>query len=169
MSKAKHPHGGTPALVALEQAGVTHTMVTYTHDADSGLPFGTEAAQRTGLSSEEMFKTLVVRADGLVVAIVPVDHHVDLKALAHAVGAKKAEMAPPAEAERATGYVVGGISPLGQKRRLRTVLDDSALGKELIYVSGGRRGMSIGLAPGDLVRLTSATTAPIARTATHRP
>jgi Cys-tRNA(Pro)/Cys-tRNA(Cys) deacylase len=113
-----------------------------------------------------VFKTLVGRAagPGLVVALVPVDRELDLKALAAALGAKRAEMARPEEAERATGYVVGGISPLGQRRRLPTVVDASATGLDRMYVSAGRRGLEIALRPADLITLCHATTALIART-----
>jgi Cys-tRNA(Pro)/Cys-tRNA(Cys) deacylase len=109
-----------------------------------------------------VFKTLVASADGrLVVAIVPVDHQLGLKQLARAVGAKRAEMAEVAAAERATGYVAGGISPLGQKKRLPTVLDESAFSFGTVFVSAGRRGLDVELAPADLVRLTGAVVAPI--------
>ena len=112
-----------------------------------------------------MFKTLLADVDGeLVVAIVPVARMLDLKALATAIGGKRAAMADPHVAERTTGYVVGGISPLGQRRALRTVLDDSALAYDVVYVSGGRRGFDLGLSPADLAAQTAATTAPIART-----
>ena len=111
-----------------------------------------------------MFKTLLVSVDGrLVVGVVPVSGQLDLKAVAAAVGGKKATMADPADAERATGYVVGGISPIGQKRPHPTVLDESALGFDTVYVSGGRRGLDLGLAPADLVRVTRATVAAIRR------
>ena len=111
-----------------------------------------------------MFKTLLASVDGrLVVGIVPVSGQLDLKAVAAAVGGKKATMADPAAAERATGYVVGGISPVGQKRAHPTVLDDSAMALETVYVSGGRRGLDLGLSPADLVRVTGATVAPIGR------
>lgn len=160
------PHHGasTPAIAALVRAGVAHTLHPYDHDPANDLGYGLEAAAAIGVDPSRVFKTLCIEADGaLAVAIVPVDEMLDLKALAHALGAKKAAMAEAAAAERATGYVVGGISPIGQKRRLRTVLDSSALGFDAVYVSGGRRGLDVGLAPGDLVAVTGATTAPIAR------
>jgi Cys-tRNA(Pro)/Cys-tRNA(Cys) deacylase len=117
-----------------------------------------------GLDPEQVCKTLFVSGDGrLVVGIVPVSGQLDLKAVAAAVGGKKATMADPADAERATGYVVGGISPIGQKKAHPTVLDESALGFETAYVSGGRRGLDLGLAPADLVRVTRATVAAIRR------
>ena len=125
-----------------------------------------EAAQALGLDPEQVFKTLVASVDGaLVVGIVPVSGQLDLKALAAACAGRRAELAEMRAAERATGYVVGGISPIGQKRRLPTVLDETAQLHDLIYVSGGRRGMDIGLAPEDLVRATDAVIAAIARDA----
>ncbi|HEX6249330.1 MAG TPA: Cys-tRNA(Pro) deacylase [Nocardioidaceae bacterium] len=155
--------GGTPATVALTEAGVAFTTHVYEHDP-SAASYGLEAAEVLGLDPDQVFKTLFAEVDGrLVVGIVPVSCQLDLKALAAAAGGKKATMADPAVAERATGYVVGGISPLGQKRPHPTVLDESALLHDTIYVSGGRRGLDLGLAPADLVRLTSATTAAIAR------
>jgi Cys-tRNA(Pro)/Cys-tRNA(Cys) deacylase len=166
---------GTPATVALIRAGVSFTEHTYEHDADgtrslrrsrSDRPegYGLEAAAALGLEPTTVFKTLLAEVDGdLVVGIVPVTGQLDLKALAAAVGGKKATMADPAVAERVTGYVVGGISPLGQKRRLRTVLDASADDHAVVYVSGGRRGLDLGLAPADLARLTEATRAAISR------
>jgi Cys-tRNA(Pro)/Cys-tRNA(Cys) deacylase len=155
--------GGTPATVALARAGIAFTVHTYEHDpaADS---FGLEAATVLGLDPAQVFKTLLVSVDGrLVVAVVPVAGRLDLKAVAAAVGGKKAVMADPAAAERATGYVVGGISPIGQKRPHSTVVDDSALAFATVYVSGGRRGLDLGLSPADLVALTSATVAPVRR------
>lgn len=135
------------------------------HEYDRGddvHAFGLEAAWALGLSVEEVFKTLVVLADDeLVVAVVPVGCQLSLKRLASAVGAKKAAMSDPAAAERSSGYVVGGISPLGQRRRLRTVIDESAELFDTIYVSGGRRGMDVGLAPGDLIAVLEAVVAPI--------
>jgi Cys-tRNA(Pro)/Cys-tRNA(Cys) deacylase len=163
MAKGKRASTGTPATVALTRAGVAFTTHPYDHDP-AAASFGLEAAEALGLDPAQVFKTLFVDVDGrLVVGIVPVSRQLDLKAVAAAVGGKKAAMADPGDAERATGYVVGGISPLGQKRRHPTVLDESALAHEAVYVSGGRRGLDIGLAPADLVRLTEATTAAIAR------
>ncbi len=157
-------HGATPAIVALAKAGVVHTVHPYEHDPSSDLGYGLEAAQAIGVEPAKVFKTLMASVDGhLVVGIVPVDRTLDLKALAHAVGGKKATMAEKADAERATGYVVGGISPLGQRTPHTTVVDASALTHDTVYVSGGRRGLDIGLSPTDLVSATSATTADIAR------
>jgi Cys-tRNA(Pro)/Cys-tRNA(Cys) deacylase len=160
---SKSSSGGTPATVALTRAGVAFTTHAYEHDP-AATSYGLEAAQVLGLPPEQVFKTLLADVDGrLVVAIVPVGRKLDLKALAAAVGGKKAAMADPAVAERTTGYVVGGISPLGQRKSLRTVLDDTASAHPTIYVSGGKRGFDLGLAPADLVALTGALTAPIAR------
>ncbi|WP_369375369.1 Cys-tRNA(Pro) deacylase [Promicromonospora sp. Populi] len=162
--RASRVTGGTPAVVSLEKAGVPHTLHPYEHDPASDLSYGMEAAEAIGVDAPQVFKTLLADVDGkLVVGIVPVDRKLDLKALARAAGGKKASMAEPAAAERATGYVVGGISPLGQKTRHTTVLDESAELYDVVYVSGGRRGLDVGLAPADLLRLTGGTTAPIAR------
>jgi Cys-tRNA(Pro)/Cys-tRNA(Cys) deacylase len=163
MSKKSRGTTGTPATQALTRAGVAFTTHPYEHDP-SASSYGLEAAEVLGLPADQVFKTLCVAVDGrLVVGIVPVSRQLDLKAVAAAVGGKKATMAEPVAAERSTGYVVGGISPLGQKRAHPTVVDETATAHETIYVSGGRRGLDIGLAPEDLVRLTGATTAPIAR------
>lgn len=163
MGRSKKGSAGTPATLALTRAGVPFTTHAYDHDP-AAASYGLEAAELLGLDPDQVFKTLFVEVDGrLVVGIVPVSRQLDLKAVAAAVGGKKATMADPAAAERATGYVVGGISPLGQKRAHPTVLDESALSYETVYVSGGRRGLDLGLSPKDLVRLTSATTAAIAR------
>ena len=154
---------GTPALVVLARAGVGHTVHPYDHDP-SIRSFGDEAAKALGVSTSRVFKTLLVDVDGqLVVAVVPVSGALDLKALAEATGGKRAAMADVAVAERTTGYVVGGISPLGQRRRLPTVIDASALDHPTIYVSAGRRGLDVELAASDLVAMTSATLAAIAR------
>jgi len=140
---------------------VPFAVHTYKHDAKHE-SYGLEAAERLDLDPATVFKTLVAQVDGkLVVAIVPVERQLDLKALAAAINAKKAQMAPVPDAERATGYVAGGISPLGQKKQLATVIDESALGHAQIHVSGGRRGLELELSPSDLQRLTRATTAPI--------
>jgi Cys-tRNA(Pro)/Cys-tRNA(Cys) deacylase len=154
---------GTPATAALAAAKVAHKIHTYDHDATSS-SYGEEAVSALGLSADRVFKTLVADVDGrLTVAVVPVAGSLDLKALAAAVGGKRAAMADPVAAERTTGYVRGGISPLGQRKRLPTVVDASALSFETVHVSAGRRGLEVELAPADLVRLTSATTADIAR------
>jgi Cys-tRNA(Pro)/Cys-tRNA(Cys) deacylase len=159
----KKTSAGTPATVALTRAGVAFTTHPYDHDP-SAASYGLEAAELLGLDPAQVFKTLFVEVDGrLTVGIVPVSRQLDLKAVAAAAGGKRATMADPAVAERATGYVVGGISPLGQKRAHPTVLDESAATFDVIYVSGGRRGLDIGLSPVDLARLTTATTAAIAR------
>ncbi|QDO88747.1 Cys-tRNA(Pro) deacylase [Ornithinimicrobium ciconiae] len=162
MARAKS-QGGTPATVALERAGVAFTIRAYDHDPGAE-SFGLEAAQALGVDPARVFKTLLVALDpGLGVGIVPVDHQLDLKAVASALGVKRAVMADPKVAERTTGYVVGGISPLGQKKALPTVLDASATNFETVLVSGGKRGFDLELAPADLVALTGATLAPIAR------
>ena len=156
----------TPATRALERAGVPHTVRAYEHDAGAAAQaggYGLEAAAALGADPSTVFKTLLADVDGaLVVAVCPVTAQLDLKAVAAATGGKKARMADPAAAERATGYVVGGISPLGQRRRLATVVDSSALQHAAVLVSAGRRGLDVELAPADLVRLTSATVAPVA-------
>ncbi|MDO8120128.1 Cys-tRNA(Pro) deacylase [Isoptericola sp. b490] len=163
MAKPKHP-AGTPAIVALERAGVAHTVHPYEHDASSTVGYGLEAAEVLGIPPEQVYKTLMADVDGtLTVAVVPVTGKLDLKALASAVGGKRATMADPAVAERVTGYVVGGISPLGQKTAHPTVVDETVVLFDTVYVSGGRRGLDIGLAPDDLVALTEATVADIAR------
>lgn len=156
-------NAGTPATVALVRAGVPFTPRAYEHDPRAAA-FGLEAAEKLGVEPERVYKTLLVTVDGgLAVGIVPVAEQLDLKALAHAVGGKRAEMADPAVAERKTGYVVGGISPIGQKTALPTVLDESAIVFETILVSGGRRGLDLELAPDDLVAVTGGRYAPIAR------
>jgi Cys-tRNA(Pro)/Cys-tRNA(Cys) deacylase len=148
---------------ALERAGVVHTVHPYDHDPRAA-SYGLEAAEVLGVDPARVLKTLMADVDGrLVVAVVPVSGRLDLKALARASGARRAEMADPATAERATGYVVGGISPLGQRRTHDTVVDSSALDHDTVLVSAGRRGLDVELAPADLVALTSATTAPIAQ------
>lgn len=161
--KQKKQPGGTPATVALTAAGAPYTTHAYAHDP-AHPSYGEEAAEAMGVSADRVFKTLVAEVDGhLTVAVVPVSGTLDLKALATAAGGKKAAMADPTAAERATGYVLGGISPLGQRKRLPTVLDASADGHETICVSAGRRGLEVELAPQVLVGLTGAITAPIAR------
>lgn len=163
MAKAGRESAGTPALRALLAAGVAHTVREYAHDP-SVTSYGLEAAEALGVDPDRVYKTLMVRVDsGLAVGIVPVTRSLDLKAIALALGAKKATMADPAQAQRSSGYVLGGISPLGQKRPVPTVLDESAIGHETILVSGGRRGLDVELAPQDLCRLVQAGTAAIAR------
>lgn len=160
---SKTAGAGTPATVALTKAQVTFTTHAYEHDP-AAASYGTEAAEAMGVAPARVFKTLVADVDGkLTVAVVPVSGSLDLKALASAVGGKKAAMADPAAAERSSGYVLGGISPLGQRKPLRTVVDASALPFETVFCSAGRRGLEIELAPADLVRLTSATVAAISR------
>ncbi|MCH6168988.1 Cys-tRNA(Pro) deacylase [Pseudonocardia alaniniphila] len=152
---------GTQATALLTKQAVSHQLHSYTHG--SGQAYGPEAAEMLGLDPARVFKTLVADVDGaLTVGIVPVLTTLDLKALAAAVGGKRAKMADVALAERATGYVAGGISPLGQRKRLPTVLDSSAEELETLFCSAGRRGLEVELAPGDLARLTGARFAPIA-------
>ena len=163
MAKKFRPAGGTPATVALTTAGVPFEVRAYEHDPRAA-SYGTEAAEALGVDPARVFKTLLASLDGkFVVGIVPVTGQLDLKALARALGGSKAVMAEVAAAERATGYVAGGISPVGQKRLHRTVVDESALAHPTVYVSGGRRGLDLELAPADLVAVTDALTARIAR------
>lgn len=154
----------TPAVEEARQAGIDFELAEYDHDPRAEA-YGMEAADALGVPPERVFKTLVAQLDDarLVVAIVPVASQLDLKALASSLGTRRAQMADPADAQRATGYLVGGISPLGQRRRLPTALDQSALEQDAIYVSAGRRGLDMSLAPADLQALTNATVAPIAR------
>jgi Cys-tRNA(Pro)/Cys-tRNA(Cys) deacylase len=155
---------GTPAVVALEKARVPHTLHPYDADHPDTHGYGEGAVAAVGADTRRVFKTLVTRVDGaLTVAVVPVSGTLDLKALAAAAGGRKAAMADPADAERTTGYVRGGISPLGQRKALPTVVDDSALTFDTVLVSAGRRGLQVELPPADLVRLTRARTAPIGR------
>ncbi|MFF4363344.1 Cys-tRNA(Pro) deacylase [Streptomyces sp. NPDC001604] len=161
--KKNQQQGGTPATVALTSAGVPYTVHSYDHDP-SHPSYGEEAAEAMGVSPDRVFKTLVADVDGaLTVAVVPVAGQLDLKALALAVGGKRATMADPALAERTTGYVRGGISPLGQRKKLPTVLDASASAHGTICISAGRRGLEVELSPEDLTRLTEAVVAPIGR------
>jgi Cys-tRNA(Pro)/Cys-tRNA(Cys) deacylase len=146
--------------VALAKAGVDFRVHEYDHAVAHG--WGAEAAGALGLDPARVFKTLMVEAGGPVVAVVPVSGQLDLKALASACGAKRAALMDAAVAQRRTGYVLGGISPFGQKQRATTVLDESALAFATIYVSGGRRGLEVEVAPADLVRVLAARTAPIA-------
>jgi len=152
---------GTPAVRAAAAARLPHRLLEYEYDPDADA-IGLQAAAALGLPPERVFKTLIVAFDGgaLACAVIPVAARLNLKALAAAAGAKKAELADPQKAERATGYVVGGISPLGQKRRLRTFVDRSAERLQEMVVNGGRRGLQIALAPPDLVRVLDAMVGP---------
>ena len=147
----------TPAVAAAERAGIGFRLHEYAHDPRTA-SYGLEAVEKLGLDAEQVFKTLVADVDGtLIVAVVPVEAQLDLRALG-----KRARLAEARDAERATGYVAGGISPLGQRRTLPTVVDESALAFATIHVSAGRRGLEIELAPADLIALTGARTAAVA-------
>jgi Cys-tRNA(Pro)/Cys-tRNA(Cys) deacylase len=151
----------TPAVRALDAAGVAFTVHEFEH-RPGARDYGREAADALGVEPDQVFKTLVVVADGgLAVAIVPVSCQLSLKATAAALGAKRAELCDPERAERTTGYVVGGISPFGQRKRLATVIDETCELYETIYVSGGRRGLDLGIAPDDLIAVLAAIVAPI--------
>ena len=154
----------TPAINLLKQHRIAHRVLSYAHDP-AAASYGLEAVDKLGLDPHSVFKTLLAASEKneLLVAIVPVAGQLDLKALASAAGAKKCEMADREAAQRATGYLVGGISPLGQKKRLRAFVDASAMALAEMHVSAGRRGLEVALAPADLVRLSNATVAPIGR------
>ncbi len=155
-------------MTALRRAGVKFGEHPYHHDP-AHTDFGAEAVDALRVPADQVFKTLVCRGvddHDLVVAVVPVSRRLDVKALARHTGHKRLTMADPALAERATGYLVGGISPFGQRRRLRTVIDESAVGLPRLYVSGGRRGLDVSLGVSDALALLDASTAPIA--VTHR-
>ncbi|WP_278439747.1 Cys-tRNA(Pro) deacylase [Pseudomonas oryzihabitans] len=154
----------TPAIELLKKSQVPHEVLSYHHDPKAA-SYGLEAAEKLGLAPETVFKTLLAASEKqeLMVAIVPVAGTLDLKALAQAAGVKKLEMAKPDQAQRSTGYLVGGISPLGQKKRLRTFIDDSAAVLPTIHVSAGRRGLEVALAPADLARLLDAPFVPIGK------
>ena len=155
--------GGTPATLALAEAGIQFTAHTYDHDPRAA-SFGMEAAEKIGIDPERVFKTLLADVDGeLVVGVVPVAGSLDLRALAVAAGGKRAVMADPMLAQRRTGYVVGGISAIGQKSQHRTFVDSSAILCESVLVSGGRRGFDVELAPDDLIEVIGATYADIGR------
>jgi Cys-tRNA(Pro)/Cys-tRNA(Cys) deacylase len=153
----------TPAVLAAQKAGIDFRTRGYDHDPGAA-SYGEEAAAKMGVDPDRVFKTLVVSADGggLAVAVVPVSRQLDLKRMAKALSVKKAAMAEKKAVERSTGYVLGGVSPLGQKKRLATVIDGSARGFATVFVSAGRRGLQIELSPGDLGRLTRGAFAPIA-------
>jgi len=162
--------GATPAIDIVRRAGVVHTIHEYElperhgRDREARPSYGLEAAAALGVEPGRMFKTLVANVDdGLVLAVVPVDRELDLKRLAAAVGGRRAVLADPAAAERATGMVVGGISPIGSRRPLAVVADVSILDHETVFVSAGRRGLQLELVPADLVRLSKAQTTRVAR------
>jgi Cys-tRNA(Pro)/Cys-tRNA(Cys) deacylase len=158
---AKKAAAGTPATALLTAERVEHALHPY--DVSPDAPnYGALVAQALGIEPGRVFKTLVADVDGsLVVGVVPVTGDLDLKALAHAAGGKRATLADRAAAERSSGYVRGGISPLGQRKKLPTVIDDSALGLDLMFISAGRRGLQLSVAPADLIRLTDAAIAQI--------
>ena len=166
MAAKKTKSSATPATQALTAAGIGFEELPYEHDPRVE-SYGDEAARQLGLDPRSVFKTLVLALEpgGFGVCVVPVAARADLKAAAAALGAKKAHLADPADVHRLTGYVLGGVSPLGQRTPLPTVLDESARGMERVYVSGGRRGFDVGLAPQDFVRVTDAVVAPVARAA----
>jgi len=152
----------TPATLALDRAGVAYTLATYSYEPGADR-IGLQAAEALGAPPAEVLKTLIVKADGKPACVVLAsDREVSMKKLAAALGAKACEMAPPGEAERLTGYRVGGVSPFGQKKRLPTVLDAAAAALSQAYVNGGQRGLQLRLAPDDLVRVLGATVAAIA-------
>jgi Cys-tRNA(Pro)/Cys-tRNA(Cys) deacylase len=154
---------GTTATIALERASIPFTLHEYAHDPRHSSCYGMEASEALSIPPERVFKTLIASVDGsLAVGVVPVHRQLDLKALAAATGGKRAVMADVSAAERATGYVAGGISPLGQRRRLPVVFDQSALEHETVFCSGGRRGLEIEIAPADLVTAVGASVAAIA-------
>jgi Cys-tRNA(Pro)/Cys-tRNA(Cys) deacylase len=156
---------GTAATLALERAGIPFAVHSYVHDPRHE-SYGLEASQALGVPPDRVFKTLIAEVDGsLVAGVVPVTGQLDLKALAAAAGGKRAAMAAVTAAERATGYVAGGISPVGQRRRLPVVVDASALSFPTVFCSGGRRGLEIEISPADLIRAVAATVAAIARPA----
>ncbi len=160
---ARAARGGTPATVALERAGIAFVLHPYQHDPRA-TSYGLEAAEELGVEPGRVFKTLVADLDSaLVVAVVPVTGQLDLKALARALGGSRAAMATAPAAERATGYVTGGISPVGQKRTLPTVVDETACDFDTVFVSAGRRGLDVEIAPADLVAVTTARTARVGR------
>ena len=159
--------GATPAMVMLERSGIVFAVHTFDHDlVDSQeLGYGRAAAHALGVEESRVFKTLLAQSEkSAVVAIVPVSAQLSLKALALVLGVKRCEMVPANDAQRITGYVVGGISPFGQKKKLFTVIDESALDLSTIFVSGGRRGLDIEVAPADLIRVLDAKTGALALT-----
>ncbi len=163
MARSSKGSTGTPATTALSRAGIAYVLHPYDHDP-AAESYGTEAAQALEVPPHRVFKTLLAEVDGnLTVAVLPVSTVLDLKALAAAVGGKRAVLAEPATAERISGYVIGGISPVGLRRALPTIVDGSALDLPTVFVSGGRRGLDVELDPEDLIQVTRARTAPIGR------
>ena len=161
--KSKRSEAGTGAILALQKAGITPVIHTYEHD-ERAQAWGLEAAQALGLDPARVFKTLLVSHEkALAVAVIPVASRLDLKAIAKQLGWKKAQLADPDLAQRTTGYVVGGISPLGQKKALPTLIDASAATHETVFVSGGRRGLDLELDPKVLAQLTKASFAEVAK------
>lgn len=161
--KSKHSETGTGAILALQKAGITPVIHTYEHD-ERAQAWGLEAAQALGLDPARVFKTLLVSHEkALAVVVIPVASRLDLKAIAKQLGWKKAQLADPALAQRTTGYVVGGISPLGQKKALPTLIDASAATHETVFVSGGRRGLDLELDPQVLAQLTKASFTEVAK------
>ena len=152
----------TPGITAAKKAKIPHKVHEYSHD-ESSESYGLEAAEKMGVSEDRVFKTLVVSLDSkeLVVGIIPVSSMLSMKLMAKVSGAKRAAMAEKSTVERSTGYVLGGVSPLGQKKRLKTIIDSSAKNYSTIYVSAGRRGLEIELGPDDLAKLTSGVLAAI--------
>jgi Cys-tRNA(Pro)/Cys-tRNA(Cys) deacylase len=163
VTKARGSRAATPAVAAVEIAGIIYRLHTYDVDPTQD-DYGVAVAQALGVDPERVYKTLVARIDGaqLVCAVVPVARRLDLKALARAVGGRQSALADRSEAERRTGYVRGGISPLGQRQQLPVVVDESALAQLTVYVSAGKRGLQLEIAPADLVRLTQAEVAAVA-------
>jgi len=163
-TRARYDAPMTPAINLLKREKIAHTVRSYVHDAHAE-SYGGEAVEKLGLNPAQVFKTLLASTETheLLVAIVPVAGQLDLKALAEAAGCRKCEMAAADAAQRATGYLVGGISPLGQKKRLRSFLDASAQALPTLHVSAGRRGLEVELAPADLLRLTAGHYAPIGK------
>ena len=147
----------TPAVNIAKKAKIAYTLHSYTHDPASA-SYGEEASEKLGIPADRVFKTLVVQIDSreLVVAVIPVSSMLSMKQIAKAAGGKKAQMAVGADVERSSGYILGGVSPLGQKKRLRTFIDETAHSFSTIYVSAGRRGLEIELSPNDLVKITDA-------------
>ena len=177
MGRGKSASVATPATALLVATGTRHTVHVYDHDPRAvadGLGYGAEAAAALGVDPARVYKTLVVSVetvgsrDRLGVAVLPVEARLDLRAVATALSGRRAALADSALAQRTTGYVAGGISPLGQRRALPTVVDVSALRHPTVLVSGGRRGLDVELSPGDLITLTAASTAPITAGSGHR-